>query len=246
MIKIAIYDGSTCGNKNCLTSLVSQFFLSKNIPHCITAYDSGIELLVLLKTEQLFDIALIEIAIPDSVSPHTTLAGDNRCVLIFTTFPDEFTLRDNPLYSFDYFFYSAQPSIVFSSLERVLFRINKKKGHIPIKINGDMKNFPASKIIYIESSKHYLFFHITNGMALKMYAKLDEYENILSEYKNFLRCHQRSFIVNMDFIKQLCGHDFILQDDVHIPVRKSGFSNYKKKYFTYTLIKDIDTPLRNY
>lgn len=122
-------------------------------------------------------------------------------------------------------------------LEKVLVRINKKNQHIPIKIKGyDIQDFPASKIIYIESSKHYLFFHTTNGMTLKMYAKMDEYENILSGHNNFLRCHQ-SFIVNMDFIKQLNGRDFIMQGDIHIPIRKSGFSLYKKKYFTYTLIK---------
>lgn len=245
MIRIAIYNDLFCGKKNCLASLVSQFFLSKKIPHNITEFDNGIELLKVLKSKSLFDIVFFDIMIPRNLSLPAALTDNNQCVLVFYAYFDEFTHRDNPVYTFDYFFYSAKHSTILSSLEKVLVRINKNKRHIPIKINGCMQDFPTSKIIYIESSKHYLFFHITSGMILKTYAKLDEYENILSGYNNFLRCHQ-SFIVNMDYIKQLSGHDFILEGDIHIPIRKSGFSLYKKKYFTYTLIKNCDNSMKDY
>jgi two-component system LytT family response regulator len=236
MIKIAIYDDSAGDNKNCLASLVSQFFLSKNAPHSMTAFDSSIELLRLLKTEPVFDIALISMMPPGS-SPLCLACPENgKCVLVLSVYSDEFTLRDNPLYKFDYFFYPDRESEIFLLLEKVLARIKKNSGLIPIKINRFIQDFPASKIIYIESSKHYLFFHTTNGAALKAYAKLDEYENILSGFCNFMRCHQ-SFIVNMDYVKQLCGHDFIMAGNLRIPIRKSGFSNYKKKYFAYKLAK---------
>ncbi len=242
MIKIAIYDDSAGGNRNYLASLVSRFFSSKNIPHSITTFDSGLELLKILNTEPLFDIVFLGVIMPERYPLNTNFAT-SKCVFLFSVYTDEFTLREKPLYTFDYFFYSARQSAIISSLERVLARINKNKRYVPIKCKGCVQNFPTSKIVYIESSKHYLYFHITNGTTLKMYAKLDEYENMLSEYNNFLRCHQ-SFIVNMDFIKQQSGRDFILEGNIHIPIRKAGFSIYKKKYFTYSLVKNSDASVR--
>lgn len=245
MIKIAIYDDSTIDNTNHLSSLVSQFFLSKDIPYCITAFDNSFELLTLLKTEALFDIALIAIIIPD-LSFDMILSNQNgKCVLIFTITQNKSDLQENPEYTFDFLMYPASQNTIFPCLEKNLVHLARNRQHIPIKVKGNVHKLPSSKIVFIESSKHYLFFHLSNGTILRTYAKLDEYENILSGYGNFMRCHQ-SFIVNMDFIRQLRGRDFILDGGIHIPVRKSGFSLYKKKYIAYTLVKCSQGPPGDY
>ena len=87
----------------------------------------------------------------------------------------------------------------------------------------------------MESDNKVVYIYTTTHGAVKVYNKLDTFENELSD-ERFLRCHQ-SYLVNMQYVAGIVDSDFIMLDDQMIPIRKSGRKLIVKKYEEY--IKEL-------
>lgn len=80
----------------------------------------------------------------------------------------------------------------------------------------------------MESDNKVVYIYTTTQGAVKVYNKLDVFEQELAD-KRFLRCHQ-SYLVNMQYVAGLVDSDFIMINDKMIPIRKSGRKLIVKKY----------------
>ena len=79
----------------------------------------------------------------------------------------------------------------------------------------------------MESDNKVVYIYTTTQGAVKVYSKLDSFEEKLSDSR-FLRCHQ-SYLVNMQYVAGIVDSDFIMIDDQMIPIRKSGRKLIVKK-----------------
>jgi len=86
-------------------------------------------------------------------------------------------------------------------------------------------------LMYFEADGAYTNVFLMDGNKLLISKKLKEFENILSNNKNFFRTH-RSYIINTACIKQYVksdGGSIVLQNKVTIPVareRKDEFQAF--------------------
>ena len=90
---------------------------------------------------------------------------------------------------------------------------------------------PYKDIIYMESDNKVVYIHTTTQGAVKVYSKLDAFEEEIKD-ERFLRCHQ-SYLVNLQYVAGLINSDFIMLNDNMIPIRKSGRKLIVKKYEEY-------------
>jgi len=90
---------------------------------------------------------------------------------------------------------------------------------------------PLRDINYIESDGHYINIYMS-GSELRQFNSLNEIAKKLPAY--FKRCH-RSFIVNMNYIKEI-GNNSIIMDDINntqIPVSRVFYNGLRKEFFEY-------------
>ena len=103
------------------------------------------------------------------------------------------------------------------------------KRRVAIK-NRRQYRYPCTDdIMYIDSDKHNVTLHLSDGSEIITVDKLGEIEKRINE-KRFLRCHQ-SYLVNMDYIKDV-EDDFIWKmEHLCLYVFVGG-----KKYWIRTMI----------
>lgn len=107
---------------------------------------------------------------------------------------------------------------------------------IELKINGSVAHLTCSELAYLESDKHHVLFH-TRNRTVKVFGKLDTFEDMLKNNGAFIRCH-KSFLVNMNHIGEAKGSRFYLLDGTVIPIRRKDAAKYKAMYFSHTANKN--------
>jgi len=87
---------------------------------------------------------------------------------------------------------------------------------------------PVVKIMYIETYGRETVIHTENGdIKTTMPILLNQLEQSLGS--SFLRCH-RSYIVNMNHIREITAKDIILTNGDKVPLRQRGRSQIYEKY----------------
>jgi DNA-binding LytR/AlgR family response regulator len=84
-------------------------------------------------------------------------------------------------------------------------------------------------IKYFESSGRCVYIH-ERGASRKIYYKLDDLEKVMP--CNFLRCH-KSFIVNMNYVKEFRKDVIILNSGDDIPISRSKYASAKIEFLNY-------------
>lgn len=57
-------------------------------------------------------------------------------------------------------------------------------------------------------------------------------EEIFSLKNGFFRCH-RSYIINLDSIRQFSKKDIVMNNNTVIPISRNNFNTFKETYFNY-------------
>lgn len=97
------------------------------------------------------------------------------------------------------------------------------------KVKGKIFNIKINNIKYIESNKRIAIIY-EEDIKREIYAKLSELEEILP--KQFVRCHQ-SYIINLDKVRELNTHEFILDTGESIPISQLKYKEAKNSFIEY-------------
>ncbi|MCL2717909.1 MAG: LytTR family transcriptional regulator [Lachnospiraceae bacterium] len=105
---------------------------------------------------------------------------------------------------------------------------------VKIESKGKLNALEVNEIIYIESDRRYLKFHIQNEEC-KCIGKLKDYEDKLIPY-GFLKCH-RSILINMQFIRSIESNIIVTKtgNEIHMSSRRKAdclekFNEYLQSY----------------
>ncbi|MEG1432950.1 LytR/AlgR family response regulator transcription factor [Eubacterium sp.] len=102
----------------------------------------------------------------------------------------------------------------------------RKKIYISITTKKSQILILKKEIMYIESDKRKVLFHLINKRLYDCYAKLGEIHEMLSD-DIFIRIH-KSYIVNFDYIKGIEDNTMILNDDTRLPISRMYIQSVKK------------------
>lgn len=226
MIKVAICDDDKNIVKH-LEKLISENFHEKFI---ISKFFSGEELEKSFSVGLIFDILIIDVDLIStngiSLSKKLKAKYENLKVILLTGYVDycEDIFNTNPSYLL---LKPIKVEKLVLSLNRVMEEMETDNNEfISIKLKDSISKIKLKNIKYIESiNREVLIYNTEQNQTV--YQKLDEFEKILP--KTFIRCH-KSFLVNMNFVKQMDTKNFTLFDGTNIPISQSKYRHTKNKF----------------
>lgn len=229
MIKIAICDDDLNQKQN-IKALVESVFIRKEQLYEITEYTSGEEL-VKDMPEARYDIALLDIDMPtmDGIEVANKINEiykdvnvvfvTDRSDLVFealTCNPYRFVRKEYLEEGID----EAMSSLITKiSNETYVVSFGDKKEHYSFRIND---------LLYIESKKHYVYFHLDDGQSHRVRTKMNNCETNLKPY-GFVRTHI-SILVNVRKVRRITSKEILLINGTKLPVSRSNAEKVKLQF----------------
>ncbi|MFV0364812.1 MAG: LytR/AlgR family response regulator transcription factor [Suipraeoptans sp.] len=157
--------------------------------------------------------------------------NDNKLPIAFLTGSKEYALIG---YDLDALYYLLKPvsrNDIFKCLDKVCSHNNEDDNpSLIIYSNRIMSKIAYTDIIYIESMAHYVFIHTTNA-DIKLKKGISELEDELSG-EHFVRI-QRSFIVNLKYIKELSRNTLTLDNNQVLSVSYNRWIDVNNSFMKY-------------
>ena len=223
MRKIAICDDSKL-DRQLLKVVIQIYFENNEEEFKIFEYELGDNLLDDIEVELLFlDIIMNGMKIARKLRDIQFKAP-----IIFLTAHADYAVESYEVYVAGYLLKPYDTNKLTLLLDEVLQRSVQKR--IAVKVKKQHRYLEINDIMYAESDKHVLNIHLKDSRVIQTTEKLSELKKTINS-KRFIRCHQ-SYLVNMDYIKD-AKTDFILSNDIRIPIRVRGRKEIIEKYHKY-------------
>ena len=223
MRKIAICDDSKL-DRQLLKVVIQIYFENNEEEFKIFEYELGDNLLDDIEVELLFlDIIMNGMKIARKLRDIQFKAP-----IIFLTAHADYAVESYEVYVAGYLLKPYDTNILTLLLDEVLQRSVQKR--IAVKVKKQHRYLEINDIMYAESDKHVLNIHLKDSRVIQTTEKLSELKKTINS-KRFIRCHQ-SYLVNMDYIKD-AKTDFILSNDIRIPIRVRGRKEIIERYHKY-------------
>lgn len=207
----------------------------------VHSFSSSLELIKELESGKYFDIFLLDVIMPGINGME--LAADIKILdqvakIIFLTSSPEFAVESYSVGAFNYLLKPIQNDKLFSVLGKAIndsYREETK--YILVKTKIGMFKIFMHQIIYVEVMGRTIFFHQINGVVIESISTISKVETILLTDKRFIKPH-RSYIVNLDYIKNLSQIGMTTTSDLFIPVSRNVFKEVKQAYINYSFQKE--------
>lgn len=226
ILRIAICDDAQADRQR-LISLIEKEYLSCECQ----SYASGEALLMDLEDGGSFDIFFLDIfmsGISGMETARRIREVNPSAPIIFVSSSDGFYRESYDLFAFNYL---VKP-LTAEKLSPVLYRVAEaldRDASQAIRFSFDNKLYtiPISQLLYLDSEKHKVHFHLKNGETLQAYGKIDDYATQLPG-SIFFRCHQ-SYIVNMRQVTGMTPGEFLL-GEMKIPISRKYAHEAREQY----------------
>lgn len=223
MRKIAICDDSKL-DRQLLKVVIQTYFENNEEEFKIFEYELGDNLLDDIEVELLFlDIIMNGMKIARKLRDIQFKAP-----IIFLTAHADYAVESYEVYVAGYLLKPYDTNKLTLLLDEVLQRSVQKR--IAVKVKKQHRYLEINDIMYAESDKHVLNIHLKDSRVIQTTEKLSELKKTINS-KRLIRCHQ-SYLVNMDYIKD-AKTDFILSNDIRIPIRVRGRKEIIERYHKY-------------
>ncbi len=162
--------------------------------------------------------------------------GGSENVIIYITSSDDFALDAYNVHAARYLLKPLKETELFEALNHALSAAEVKKDPLYlVKTRDGLVSVPYSRIEYVENTSRILDVHLTDGTDIRsifIRKSFDEEIRDLLLDNCFLQVH-KSYIVNMNYIKQLMPNSILTEHGASIPVSKTRAANVKKEYLTF-------------
>lgn len=188
---------------------------------------------------KLADIYILDMLMPErtgiELGNQIRRAGGEK-VIIYITSSDDYALDAYGVRAVRYLLKPVSEGKLFEALDYALYFTEIKKEPLYlVKTKDGLMQTLYSRIEYIENAYRRLEVHLTGGEVLKSLFIRRSFEEEIQEIvekKNFQQVH-KSFLVNMDYIKQLTMDEITMVSGRRIPVSKARAKNVKREYLLF-------------
>lgn len=230
-MKIAICD-DTIIDRQVIEKYLSEFMAKTGTTFDISLFESGEELLSTLKKTSFkvifLDIYMLKLNGIDTAKEVRKFDKDVQIIFITTSL-------DHAVSSYDVraLNYIIKP-VSYAKIEKVLnlcqIESVKASKELEILTGKNFSRIKLASIMYAEMFKKVLTIHTTYG-NIESRTSLENFELLLMG-SPFLRCH-RSIVVNMDFIEEAEGDEFVLTNGNRVPISRPAKTLSLKTYHEY-------------
>jgi len=203
----------------------------------VRKFESSMKLLAEIESGKHFDVFLLDVIMPDINGIELAAEIRNRdhvAKIIFLTSSSEFAVESYSVSAFHYLLKPLQKDQLFSVLEKACqdIHVNLQK-YIVVKAQTGLSKVFLHELIHVEVIGRTVYFHQKSGVTLESTNTISQIEAVLLADKRFIKPH-RSYIVNLDFIKNLSQIGFTTISDQFIPISRNVFKEVKQAYINHS------------
>lgn len=232
MLKIAI----------CEDEIEQQKILKQYLEQILNQISNKYEILFFNSGEALFknypeniDIFLLDIQMDElngmEVAKRIRQIDKKEVEIIFTTSLIEYIQEGYEVRAYRYLLKPIQLENLKKHIISCVEEVNKNKSsYIVVNEKNDAYKLKISDITYIEIQKREMTIHTINKNYI-INSSMSKMENELSKY-NFYRCH-KSFMINIDFIKNIKQYVAILDNKEEVPISRYKFKDTKSRFLSH-------------
>ncbi|MBV7276145.1 response regulator transcription factor [Clostridium sp. PL3] len=203
----------------------------------VSRFQSSMQLLDLIEKGKHFDVFLLDVIMPDinGIDLATEIRSkDQVAKIIFLTSTSEFAVESYSVDAFNYLLKPIQKDKLFTVLEKVCNDIySDLKPYILLKTKISLSKVFLHHLVYVEVSGRTVYFNQINGATLEITSTISQIETVLLINKHFIKPH-RSYIVNLDYVKNLSQDGITTTNDVFIPISRNVYKNVKQAYINHS------------
>lgn len=221
-----------CDDMSSETSKLERLLGDSGFDVKTIAFNNGYDVLDYVHSGALVDVCFLDIVMPDisGIELAEQLRADGfKGELVFLTTSNDYAAQSYSVQAFSYLLKPPKPDAVRDILRKLedAKRKNDTDG-ILIKVSKVARHVLFREISYLEVIKHYVYFRLTDGEEIEIYATFgDIAEQLLSDAR-FAQCH-RSYIVNMSDVAAVDERQITMRSGKKIPYSKS-YSDVKKRF----------------
>lgn len=194
--------------------------------------------------QKILEGKLTDIYILDMLMPRRTgidlgkqiRMSSHESVIIYITASDDYALDAYGVHAVRYLLKPIDEYKLYEALDYALsYTKVKSESMYLIKTQNGLLQRPYSKIEYIENIGRKQEVHMSDGETLKSLFIRKSFEEETKEAairENFLQVH-KSFLVNLDYVKQLTSDSIIMESGKQIPVSKAKAARVKREYLLF-------------
>ena len=234
-LKIAICDDLKT-DTNLIFQLLAQYEAENTIRFQIDTFSDGQAFMKAFQKD-LYDIIFLDIYIDDILGidvAREIRKTDRNVNIIFTTTSDEFFREGFEVNATHYLLKPVSYDALSEALDRIADVVNATRDILVIPDNSDDVDLSQQNIYYIETIRNGIRIHFEADTLEFRYSMAKAEEQLNPEY--FLRTH-RSYIVNMNYIKEVQSDSFILLNGEEIFMRQKEKAALKQAYAEFQIRK---------
>ena len=231
-MKIAVIDDSA-EDRKLLAEKIQNFCLRESLIYEIRSFSSGNEFLLASRAD--WDIIFLDIFMNeiDGMTVARTLRGNNvSSLIVFTTSSRDYAIESYDVRAFHYLVKPIEQDKLDEVLRLSEKSIRSRNHYIEVKEGRIMSRILIRDIMYTDYYNHYIQIN-TPGRMIKTYMSFAEFSQLLLKYKQFLSPY-RNCMINMDYVQQMDDHDFLMKDQVQIPINRARKSEIRQAYADYS------------
>lgn len=241
MINIAILDDEI-EQVNIIKNICLNYFLNMNTKINISTFDKSKEFLKSNYTD--LDVLFLDIEMPNHSGieiAHEIRSINKKCFICFITNYSDYIFDSYDVHAFDYIMKPINGEKTYKLLTDILkyMNVQSKSNNIKTKfitVDGELF-IKQNEIAYFEYQNTFKdsFYRVTILHTMnKEYILKERLKDIMMKLDDtFFVAPHKSFIVNMDYIKQISKNEIIMQNNDKIPLSQKKSSIVRKKFTQY-------------
>lgn len=207
-----------------------------------TAFTSPLELNSKISSGQRFDFYVLDIVMPGLTGIELareihTVDGD--AVIIFLTSSDEYHRDAFELEALQYLDKPIDKNKLYRALDRAVKYIGENKAEcLPVQTKSGFRNIEMKQIVYVESFRHVLTFHLADNSQVTTLDSSLSLEKLLGtlHFPPFCAPY-RGFVVNLNHTECLQKYVLVMTTGDQIPIPQKQFTKVRQQYSDYLLTK---------
>lgn len=246
MFQIALCDNEKESLQQTLDAIRLFFEKNPEIHGAIKTFESSQELLDYRKVykgdkkgRRLFDVYILDIMMPKvngiELGKRIRASGDNTPIVYLTSFK-EYGYQAFEVQATDYLLKPIDFQKLMIVLERIYSSIKKEKlASFAVKVKDGIHNISLQNLVYAERVERSVVYHMRDGSSLTgvgIRRKFEEEVASILENPEFIQPH-KSYLVNMQYIKDFMANELIMEEGTMIPVSRNRRAEIKKIYLKY-------------
>jgi DNA-binding LytR/AlgR family response regulator len=222
-----------------LTQIIEEFktFHLSEYDLKYTTFSNGIDLLTEIEKGKYFDIFLLDVVMigMNGVELANEIRNKNAVSkIIFLTTSPEYALESYEVNAFYYLLKPIEKVKLINLLEKACAGIfDQREKYIIVKSQTSLTKIYLHCIQYVDVMGRNIFFHLKSGEIIKSLCSISQIESELLTDKRFIKTH-RSYIVNMDYIKNIAPKGIATFSNTIIPIARTAYKEIKQKYIDYS------------